>query len=62
MIDVFPSATPQVDYRVRIISLTTELPFAGHPTLVTARAWLDAGGVPRTHGRALVTVTGSVDI
>lgn len=36
-----------------IFSLTTELPFAGHPTLGTARAWLDAGGVPRTPGRAV---------
>ena len=38
------------DYRVRIFSLETELPFAGHPTLGTARAWLDAGGRPRTPG------------
>lgn len=34
------------DYRVRIFSLDEELPFAGHPTLGTARAWLDMGGVP----------------
>lgn len=34
------------DYRVRIFSLSTEFPFAGHPTLGTARAWLDAGGKP----------------
>lgn len=38
---------PDADYRVRIFSLNTELPFAGHPTLGTARAWLDAGGEPR---------------
>lgn len=38
------------DYRVRIFSLDTELPFAGHPTLGTARAWLDAGGMPATPG------------
>jgi len=38
------------DYRVRIFSLNTELPFAGHPTLGTARAWLDAGGRPATPG------------
>lgn len=38
------------DYRVRIFSLSTEIPFAGHPTLGTARAWLDAGGVPATPG------------
>jgi len=47
---VLPPTDIQADYRVRIFSLTTELPFAGHPTLGTARAWLDAGGVPRTSG------------
>ncbi len=50
---VLPSTDPAADYRVRIFSLTTELPFAGHPTLGTARAWLDAGGVPRTPGRVV---------
>ncbi|MFC3495383.1 PhzF family phenazine biosynthesis protein [Glycomyces rhizosphaerae] len=43
---VLAPTTPGADYRVRIFSLNTELPFAGHPTLGTARAWLDAGGVP----------------
>jgi PhzF family phenazine biosynthesis protein len=47
---VLPPDAPGVDYRVRIFSLDTELPFAGHPTLGTARAWLDAGGVPGTAG------------
>ncbi len=47
---VLPPTGPDADYRVRIFSLTTELPFAGHPTLGTARAWLDAGGTPRTPG------------
>lgn len=47
---VLPPTTPGADYRVRIFSLNTELPFAGHPTLGTARAWLDAGGVPATPG------------
>ncbi len=50
---VLPPTDPQADYRVRIFSLTTELPFAGHPTLGTARAWLDAEGVPRTPGRVV---------
>ncbi|WP_308291202.1 PhzF family phenazine biosynthesis protein [Microbacterium ureisolvens] len=36
---VLPSTVPDADYRVRIFSLNTELPFAGHPTLGTARAW-----------------------
>lgn len=43
---VLPPTDPAADYRVRIFSLSTELPFAGHPTLGTARAWMDAGGVP----------------
>ncbi len=29
----------------------TELPFAGHPTLGSARAWLEAGGIARTSGK-----------
>ena len=30
---VVPAASPEADYRVRIFSLNTELPFAGHPML-----------------------------
>ena len=44
---VLPPTTAGADYRVRIFSLDNELPFAGHPTLGTARAWLDAGGIQR---------------
>lgn len=47
---VLPPNVPGADYRVRIFSLNTELPFAGHPTLGTARAWLAAGGTPETPG------------
>lgn len=47
---VLPPTTPEADYRVRIFSLRTELPFAGHPTLGTAHAWLDAGGAPASAG------------
>jgi PhzF family phenazine biosynthesis protein len=35
------------DYRVRIFCPGRELPFAGHPTLGTCHAWLEAGGVPQ---------------
>jgi PhzF family phenazine biosynthesis protein len=35
------------DYRVRIFTPLAELPFAGHPTLGTCHAWLEAGGAPR---------------
>ncbi len=35
----------RADYRVRIFTPDRELPFAGHPTLGTCHAWLEAGGV-----------------
>lgn len=40
----------QADYRVRIFNLGTELPFAGHPTLGSCHAWLEAGGRPHQPG------------
>jgi len=45
-----PPTDPGADYAVRIFSLTRELPFAGHPTLGTAHAWLAAGGQPKNPG------------
>ncbi|MBC2667943.1 PhzF family phenazine biosynthesis protein [Novosphingobium piscinae] len=47
---LLPPDDPAADYRVRIFYPSGELPFAGHPTLGTAAAWLAAGGVPRTPG------------
>jgi PhzF family phenazine biosynthesis protein len=41
---------PAADYRVRIFTPISELPFAGHPTLGTCHAWLEAGGGPRDPG------------
>jgi PhzF family phenazine biosynthesis protein len=41
---------PGADYRVRIFYPGGELPFAGHPTLGTCHAWLEAGGVPLNDG------------
>lgn len=41
------------DYRVRIFSPGRELPFAGHPTLGSCHAWLEAGGQPRTSGQVV---------
>lgn len=38
---------PAADYRLRIFTVSGELPFAGHPTLGSAHAWLEAGGSPR---------------
>ncbi len=40
----------EADYRVRIFTPTRELPFAGHPTLGSCHAWLEAGGRPRQPG------------
>lgn len=37
---------PAADYRLRIFTPGGELPFAGHPTLGSAHAWLEAGGTP----------------
>ena len=43
---VLPADDPGADYRLRIFTTRGELPFAGHPTLGSAHAWLEAGGVP----------------
>ena len=42
--------TDEADYRLRIFTPSSELPFAGHPTIGSAHAWLEAGGVPRKEG------------
>lgn len=44
---VGPPSHPQADYLVRIFTTEEELPFAGHPTLGSAHAWLAAGGQPK---------------
>ncbi|MBB1074005.1 PhzF family phenazine biosynthesis protein [Rhodoferax sp. 4810] len=41
------------DYRVRIFTPGGELPFAGHPTLGSCHAWLQAGGVPQANTHIL---------
>ncbi|NNG98730.1 PhzF family phenazine biosynthesis protein [Gordonia araii] len=38
---------PAADYRLRIFTPGGELPFAGHPTLGSAHAWLERGGAPK---------------
>jgi PhzF family phenazine biosynthesis protein len=43
--------SPDADYRLRIFTPARELPFAGHPTLGSARAWLEAGGVAHDEGQ-----------
>jgi PhzF family phenazine biosynthesis protein len=44
---LLPPTDPAADYRVRIFTPGGELPFAGHPTLGSCHAWLEAGGQPR---------------
>jgi PhzF family phenazine biosynthesis protein len=44
---LLPATDPAADYRLRIFTPDRELPFAGHPTLGSAHAWLEAGGEPR---------------
>jgi PhzF family phenazine biosynthesis protein len=42
-----PPTQAQADYAVRIFCPGRELPFAGHPTLGSCHAWLQAGGQPK---------------
>ena len=48
---VLPATDPAADYRVRIFTPKAELPFAGHPTLGTAHAVIEAGLAVATDGR-----------
>jgi PhzF family phenazine biosynthesis protein len=45
-----PPSDPSADYGLRIFTPVRELPFAGHPTLGSCHAWLEAGGTPRDAG------------
>src|ERR671920_9252 len=45
---LLPPTDGRADYRLRIFTPTAELPFAGHPTIGSAHAWLEAGGVARS--------------
>lgn len=47
---VLPPSDPEADYQLRIFTPGGELPFAGHPTLGSAHAWLESGGQPRRDG------------
>lgn len=48
---VLSPTTPEADYRLRIFTPGGELPFAGHPTIGSAHAWLERGGIPRVSER-----------
>lgn len=43
---VVPPSSPDADYGLRIFTPGGEIPFAGHPTLGSAHAWLAAGATP----------------
>jgi PhzF family phenazine biosynthesis protein len=65
---VLPAVDPGADYRVRIFTPVLELPFAGHPTLGTCHAWLEATGAPAADARVvqeceagLVPIRGTAD-
>ncbi len=51
---VLTPTTPAADYRLRIFTPRSELPFAGHPTLGSAHAILEAGRVKLREGDRLV--------
>jgi len=48
---VLPPTDPAADYAVRIFTPRSELPFAGHPTLGTAHAVIEAGIAKPREGR-----------
>lgn len=37
----------EADYAIRIFTTSRELPFAGHPTIGSCKAWLASGGQPK---------------
>jgi PhzF family phenazine biosynthesis protein len=55
---VLAATSAQADYRVRIFTPLAELPFAGHPTIGTAHALLEAGRIQARDG-ALVQECGA---
>jgi PhzF family phenazine biosynthesis protein len=61
---VLPPTTAEADYQLRIFTPRSELPFAGHPTLGSAHALLEAGAVTLRQGGRLVQQcsTGLVDL
>ena len=48
---VLPPTSPAADYLLRIFTPRAELPFAGHPTIGSAHAVLEAGIVKAKNGR-----------
>ena len=60
---VLPATEPGADYLTRIFTPTEELPFAGHPTLGTAHAVIEAGiASPRDGTLVMQCGAGLVDV
>ena len=60
---VLPAADPAADYSLRIFTPRAELPFAGHPTIGSAHAILEAGMAAPTNGKLIQhCVKGLIDI
>ncbi|WP_432730640.1 PhzF family phenazine biosynthesis protein [Variovorax sp. W6] len=55
---VLPPSSSEADYRLRIFTPRNELPFAGHPTLGSAHAILEAGRVAARDGGRLIQECG----
>ncbi|MEY3586922.1 MAG: hypothetical protein RL696_15 [Actinomycetota bacterium] len=65
---ILPATDPAADYRLRIFTPGGELPFAGHPTLGSAHAWLENSGKAKNDGHlvqecgvGLVTLKSTLD-
>jgi len=56
---VLPTTDSKADYRVRIFTPGAELPFAGHPTIGTAHALLEAGLVRAKDDGTLIQECGA---
>lgn len=50
---VLPVSTPEASYRIRIFTPVSELPFAGHPSVGSAHAVLEAGLAQASNGELL---------
>lgn len=50
---IAPSDDAEADYALRIFTPSREIPFAGHPSVGSAHAWLEHGGNPRQPGQII---------
>ena len=56
---VLPAENPDASYKLRIFTPNSELPFAGHPTIGSAHALLEAGLVEPKKDGTLVQESGA---